>query len=158
MKVKKLKELFRAVEAISTKYTPEQLHAQESDYGFMTESGATQMLTLIPNTGKYVVPETVIINKIVRSIPVDKLTDEVIKINEAAGMPLVALMKDSNSDIDYMLFIHTAKGAIGYAIRVIPDVLVPPKKQEPEVSNIDENGQPILSDQEIDILKQMVLQ
>lgn len=159
MKRKKIKELFRAIEGLS-KYTEEKLMAQMSNIYFTTESGENRPIKLIPNTGKYTVPETLIINKIIRSIPIENLPEEVMKINEAANAPLMILTKDQNSETDYALFVRTSRGAIGYAIRQfeLPEQAPGTPMPKADVSNIDENGNQIVSDQEIDILKQLVLQ
>lgn len=142
MKLQKIKKLFQAIEAIGTKYTPEELHVQESPLTFTLENGKqSPPLKLIPNTGKYVVPETKIISKIIKGIDPKELEHECLMINRHARLPLAVVM---NSEIPTMksIFISTRHGVIAWVVRFDPDEELP----EP------------ITEEELDILKQIVIQ
>jgi hypothetical protein len=142
VKLQKIKKLFKAIEAIGKKYTPEELHVQVSPLSFTLENGKqSDPIKLIPNTGKYVVPETKEISKIIKSIDPKDLEHDCMMINKFARLPIAVVM---NSEIPTMksIFISTRHGAIAWVVRFDSDEELP----EP------------ITEEELDILKQVVIQ
>jgi hypothetical protein len=141
LKRQKIKQLFKAIEDIGKKYTPEQLHVQESPLTFTLENGQkSDPIKLIPNMGKYVVPETRIISKIIKSIDPKELEHHCEMINKFARLPIAIVM---NSEIPTMksIFISTRHGAIAWVVRFDSDDLPEP-----------------ITEEELEILKQVVVQ
>ena len=111
MKTKKLKALFKSVEAIS-KYPFNKVITFPSFYYEKTAEGIVKKnITVLATRGKDCLNETSIICKILSSIEPIKLSKEVENINKRAGFELLALLNGVSNDRRYLI-VNTVYGAI----------------------------------------------
>ena len=111
MKFKKLKRLFKAVEDIA-KYDVKEVQRASSFY--LVKNGndiVKRPINALMTGGKYCLPETDIICKILRSVEPIKLKKEVSNINTRAGFELLSLLNGLDSKQKYLM-VNTVHGAI----------------------------------------------
>ena len=111
MKFKKLKMLFKAIETIS-RYDAKEVHRASSFYFVKGLNGVVKKpIIALFTSGKYCLPETYTICKILRSIEPVKLSKEVSNINKHAGFELLSLLNGTEENRKYLM-VNTALGVI----------------------------------------------
>lgn len=134
MKRKKLKALFQAVEQIS-KYKPEQVVTGPSDFQYQYGNGEkSPPIRLLATKGKYVLPETQVIMKIICSIEPVNIQHDMKIINDAAGFPLMVIMVNENDKHQMIVLVNTVYGAICFLVAVNDNEKLPDPITEEEFS------------------------
>lgn len=142
MKRKKLKALFKAVEGIS-KYKKEDVKTGPSDFQYQYGSGEkSPPIRLLATKGKYVLPETQTIMKIICSIEPNNLQHDMKIINDAAGFPLMVIMVNANDKHQMIVLVNTVHGSICFLV----------------VVNENENLPEPITDEEFSLLQKVMIQ
>lgn len=120
MKRKKVKELFQAIEGISHR-NPSEVYGVKTALRYKYADGSSSKpVNMLASSGKYCLPETQIIKKIITSIEPKKLPKEVTIINRLAGWPVLSLTL--NHDIGAILLaVNTAHGIIAFDVHMNED-------------------------------------
>lgn len=111
MKLKKLKKLIKAINELAKR--------PASDIGIIKTGymlDNNHPLVLLPTTGKYVLPEVQIIDKIIRSLEPKEIITQSLKVNAQSGMQIMSVFRDNLKKDRIILLIHTPKGCIPYRV------------------------------------------
>ena len=72
-------------------------------------------IILLPTTGKYVLPEVEIIDKIIRSLEPKDIIAQALKSNAQSGIHLMSAFEDKLRNF-VILLVHTPKGCLLYRV------------------------------------------
>ena len=94
-------------------------------------------LVLLPNRGKYCLPEVEVINKIVKSIEPKEIIVEAMKVNVQTGILVMSTYVDKEYPRLIMTLVHTPFGCVGYKMKLDEDPIFPSDKINPENLVVD---------------------
>lgn len=135
MKIKKLKKLMKAINDLAKRPIEDIKGVKLTKM----ELAPGHPLVLLPNRGKYCLPEVTIINKIIKSIEPKEIIVEAMKANIQSGILLISTYVDKQFPRLIMTLVHTPFGCIGYRMELNEDPIFPSDKINPENIRVDEN-------------------